>query len=288
MTRRPTHSEESETLPNLEVCLLGRRITCMTAPAIIKAIHKACVENKQFTVAHYNVHGFNLSMQLPWFYNFLQSVDIVHCDSIGILKALRYMGLNLPIQYRVSYSILLPQLLELCNRNHFSLYLLGSHPDHLTQALQRVQELYPNIRLSGHDGYFKPQDAAANDAVIAHINQFQPQVLLVGMGMPRQENWVRLNRHRLDANTILTCGAAIDRMAGVVPDCPKVLSNVGLEWMYRLWREPKRLAARYLLGNPAFLLQIMLAKFQVRPAELINVASDIQPELQSSQFSYTR
>lgn len=143
---------DAEALPNLDVHLLGRRITCMTATAIVGAIHSACVEQRKITVAHSNVHGFNLSMQLPWFYNFLQSADIVHCDGTGILKAIRIMGTELPIQYRVSYTQLLPKLLQHCDQHGLSLFLLGSECEHLQKALENVRTQYPNIRLSGHDG----------------------------------------------------------------------------------------------------------------------------------------
>jgi N-acetylglucosaminyldiphosphoundecaprenol N-acetyl-beta-D-mannosaminyltransferase len=260
---------DAEMLPNLDVHLLGRRITCMTATAIVGAIHSACVEQRKITVAHSNVHGFNLSMQLPWFYNFLQSADIVHCDGTGILKAIRFMGTELPLQYRVSYTQLLPKLLQHCDQHGLSLFLLGSEREHLQAALENVRTQYPNIRLSGHDGYFDMNDPVENDRVVEQINRVKPNVLLVGMGMPRQESWIRQNRHRLSTNAILAGGAAIDRLAGVVSTCPAYLSDAGLEWLYRLWHEPKRLATRYLLGNPAFLMQIALAKVQVRPAEVL-------------------
>jgi N-acetylglucosaminyldiphosphoundecaprenol N-acetyl-beta-D-mannosaminyltransferase len=270
-----------EALPSLDVHLLGRRITCMTAAAIVGAIHVACVEQRKITVAHSNVHGFNLSMQLPWFYNFLQSAEIVHCDGTGILKAIRFMGTKLPLQYRVSYTQLLPKLLQHCDQHGLSLFLLGSRHELLQKALENVQTQYPNIRLSGHDGYFDMNDPAENEPIVEKINQAKPNILLVGMGMPRQESWIRQNRPLLSVNAIMAGGAAIDRLAGVVSTCPNFLSDAGLEWLYRLWHEPKRLATRYLLGNPAFLMQIALAKVQVRPTEVL----EIQPQ---QRFSYLR
>lgn len=249
----------SERLPNLNVHLLGRRITCMTVPAIVEAIHAACVEDRKVTVANYNVHSFNLSMQLPWFYNFLQTAEIAHIDSIGILKAIQYMGQKLPIQYRASYSLLMPKLLEHCNRHGFSIFLLGSKPQYLEAALTRLRREYPNISCAGHHGYFAINNPTQNEAVIEQINRVKPNILVVGMGMPIQERWIHLNRSHLNVNAIMPGGAVIDRLAGVVSDCPTFISNLGLEWLYRLCREPKRLASRYLLGNPAFVLHIALA-----------------------------
>jgi N-acetylglucosaminyldiphosphoundecaprenol N-acetyl-beta-D-mannosaminyltransferase len=210
-------------------------------------------------------------MQLPWFYNFLQSAEITHCDSSGILKAISYMGLNLPIQYRVSYTVLMPELLEYCNQNGFSIFLLGSKHQHLEAAIDNLKQQYPHIHLYGHHGYFAKEDTAQNDVVIQEINRVKPQILVLGMGMPTQEKWVSLHRNRLNVNVIMLGGAVIDRLAGVVPDCPKFLANQGIEWLYRLCQEPKRLAPRYLLGLPAFILQIALAKCYTQPLRVEKV-----------------
>lgn len=263
--------DRSGTGVGFNINLLGRRITCMTAPAIVEAIDKACTENRKMIVAHYNVHSFNLSMQLPWFYEFMQSVEIVHCDGLGILKAIRWMGLTLPRQYRVSYTLLMPMLLQHCNQKGLSLFLLGAQPEHSQQALERLKLRFPEIHLTGHHGYFSLKDSHQNDAVIEQINQVKPHILLVGMGNPRQESWIKLHQHRLDVNVMMAGGAIIDRLAGAVPDCPRFLSNLGLEWLYRLFREPKRLAVRYLLGNPAFVLHIFLAKFMTPATESLEM-----------------
>ena len=258
------------TLPGMEVHLLGRKITCMTAPSVIQAVHNACAEERRITVLSCNVHGFNLSLQLPWFYESLQRADIVRCDSMGILKAIRFMGLNLPDTYQVSWTHLMSGLLDHCDQQGFSVFLLGSKPQHLQRALDRVRLQYPNIRLAGHHGYFSADNPAENNAVVEQINRVNPQILIVGMGMPVQEHWVRCNQDRLDVNAVMVGGAVIDRLAGVVPDCPELLANRGFEWLYRLIREPKRLWVRYVIGNLAFALQIALAKYSPFHAKLLD------------------
>lgn len=245
----------------LSVYLLERRIDCMSIYSIVEAIHKACRENKKITVANYNIHSFNLSMQLPWYYEFLQSAEIANCDSVGILKAIGYMGLDLPLDYRTSYTLLMPKVLENCNCKNYSVFLLGGKPQYLQTAIDNLQIKYPKASFGGYHGYFDKQDPQANQLAIEKINQFKPNVLIVGMGMPIQEHWVNQHRHNLQVNAIMLGGAIIDRMAGVVPDCPHMISDAGFEWFYRFCREPKRLAARYLLGNPAFALHIALAMF---------------------------
>lgn len=255
------NSPEILEFPILHVNLLGRQVTFITVSDIVDTINTACVEKKKIVIANYNVHSFNLSMQIPWFYNFLQNSEIAHCDGVGILKATEWMGLKLPLQYRASYTLLMPKLLEHCNQQRLSIFLLGAKPEHSKAAIERLQAQYPQMVIKGHHGYFDMQDPGQNNEVLNQISQAKPNILIVGMGMPIQENWICTNLEKIeDTNVIMSGGAAIDRLAGIVPDCPAFLSNIGLEWLYRLCREPKRLATRYLIGNLAFILHIILAK----------------------------
>lgn len=93
-------------------------------------------------------------------------------------------------------------------------------------------------------GYFELDEEAA---VVTAVNKFAPHVLMVGMGMPRQEAWVVRNVDKIDARAILTCGACMDYRAGVTVTPPRWAGRVGLEWLFRLVREPRRLAVRYLI-----------------------------------------
>lgn len=263
----------------------------MTRPEILANINRACEQNRRITVANYNTHAFNLSMQLPWFYSFLQQSELVHCDGAGILRGLRWLGLDIDREYRVSYTELMPELLAQCNREQRRVFLLGAKPSYLNAALERLGEQYPNALFLGQDGYFDRNNLAVNDAIVAAINEFKPHILIVGMGMPIQESWVQRYRDRLQVNAILVGGAVIDRLAGVVEDCPQWIADREWEWLYRLFREPKRLASRYLLGNPAFLLQVGLAKFatttanqlfsvnQINPADLFANAAYLDPDM---------
>ncbi len=285
-------STPPEALPNLCLHLLGRRITLMTTREILKSIDLACHQNRRITVANYNTHAFNLSMQLPWFHSFLQQSELVHCDGAGILRGLRWLGLAISPDYRVSYSELMPQLLAQCDRESRRVFLLGAKPEYLEGALSKLRAQYPHSTFAGQDGYFNRDDLPTNDDIVATINAFKPHILIVGMGMPIQESWVQRYRDRLQVNAILVGGAVIDRMAGMVQDCPQWIADRELEWVYRLTREPKRLASRYLLGNPAFLLQISLAKFansasnhlfwatKVSQGDLLMNAAYLDPEKQ--------
>lgn len=257
-----TDSLVEDVPPVVNADLLSRKLTCMTVKTLVNRINEACSINQRIIVANYNVNSFNLSIQFPWFYEFLQECEITHCDGLGILYALRFMGYRLPKEYRVSYSTLMPELLRHCASNGISVFLLGALPEVLQTALSNVRSEYQGLEVAGHHGYFSLEDDDVNLSIVERINSSRSNILIVGMGMPRQEYWIHRFSDQLDVNAILLGGAVIDRLAGVVKDCPLLLSNNGLEWLFRFSREPKRLFARYLFGNPAFALQVALAKYQ--------------------------
>jgi N-acetylglucosaminyldiphosphoundecaprenol N-acetyl-beta-D-mannosaminyltransferase len=109
-----------------------------------------------------------------------------------------------------------------------------------------------------HHGYFSiEQGAHDNLSVLKEIEEYAPNLLLIGMGMPRQEYWILENYDQLKANAILTAGACMDYVAGNVPTPPRWMGRTGLEWLYRLLNEPKRLWKRYLV-EPWYILGLIV------------------------------
>lgn len=254
--------------PIVKVNLLNRRIDFITIPTLIEMILACCQQQQKMLIASCNVHSFNLSMQLPWLHDYMRGADIVRCDGMGILKTVNYLGLDIKPVYRASGTKLIPALIEESRKEELSFFLLGSKAHYVDKAIHNVQERYPGIRIDGHHGYFDKHDLEACNAVLHKINCMQPDILIVGMGMPIQEDWIHRHYDSINAKVIIPCGAVIDRLAGRVSDCPPWVSSLGLEWLYRLMGEPKRLAARYLLGNPAFFLHILLSRTYDKPLSL--------------------
>lgn len=248
-----------DAFPRLCIYLLSRRITFMNTSEMVSEILSACTGNRQLVVASWNVHSFNLSFHIPWFQTFMNVADISYCDGSGILLAARYLGYKLPHSYRVAGgSDLIPSLLE--HSDELSFFLLGARPTVLQAAVERLRLQYPGIKISGHHGYFDQFDDVQNAQVIQQINEMKPNILIVGMGMPIQEKWIFKHKDQLRVNAIFPCGAVIDRLAGTVVNCPEWIAQLGYEWLFRLCQEPRRLAARYLIGNLAFALQLILAQ----------------------------
>jgi N-acetylglucosaminyldiphosphoundecaprenol N-acetyl-beta-D-mannosaminyltransferase len=131
----------------------------------------------------------------------------------------------------------------------------GRDKDALVQLAGRLRERYPGLAIVG--GYvppFRPLTTEEEDAVIDEINGAKPDIVWVGIGVPKQEKWMAAMRERLEAPVLVGVGAAFDFHAGLVPQAPRWIQSVGLEWAYRLGQEPGRLWRRYLRYNPRFVI----------------------------------
>jgi N-acetylglucosaminyldiphosphoundecaprenol N-acetyl-beta-D-mannosaminyltransferase len=205
-------------------------------------------------VMYVNAHVVNESRAVPELRRALETADLVYCDGYGVRLAARV--LEVPVPHRMTGADWVWGLAAMCEMSGSSLYLLGSDPPVARDAATRLQRWYPDLRIAGaHHGYFD-LDSPHNERVIEDINARQPDIVLVGMGTPKQELWIQRYGDRLDADVLWTVGALLDYIAGRVPRAPRWLADNGLEWIWRLAIEPHRMWRRYLLGNPKFLSRV--------------------------------
>jgi N-acetylglucosaminyldiphosphoundecaprenol N-acetyl-beta-D-mannosaminyltransferase len=124
-------------------------------------------------------------------------------------------------------------------------------------------ERFPDLHIVGiHHGYFdKAPGSPENEAVIQQINDVQPNILVIGFGMPLQEQWLMRNWERIEANVALTGGAVFDYVSGQLRRGPRWMTDHNMEWLARLIIEPRRLWRRYLIGNPLFLWRVLKQRF---------------------------
>ena len=206
-------------------------------------------------VSYVNAHVLNQSLSNPDLGQALRASDLVYCDGYGVRLAARLIGLTVP--YRMTGADWIWGVAALCQKSERSLYLLGSDPGSSAEAAAALRRWYPTLDVRGtHHGYFG-LETAHSERVLEHIAEHRPDVLLVGMGTPQQEMWVDRNWDRIDASVVWTVGALFDYVAGRVPRAPHWIADNGLEWIFRLAVEPRRMWRRYLLGNPAFLYRVL-------------------------------
>ena len=206
-------------------------------------------------VAYVNAHVINQSFDNPDVRRALLASDLVYCDGYGVRLAAKTIGL--PVPHRMTGADWIWGVAALCEAAGRSLYLLGSEPGTAAEAAAELKRWYPTLQITGsHHGYFElggPHD----QRVLEHINERQPDILLVGMGTPQQELWVQRHFDDLDATVVWTVGALFEYVSGRIRRAPHWMSDNGLEWIFRLAVEPRRMWRRYLLGNPVFLRRVI-------------------------------
>jgi N-acetylglucosaminyldiphosphoundecaprenol N-acetyl-beta-D-mannosaminyltransferase len=238
--------------------VLGNKVTDLTTAELLAEVDSIIARDASEVILNTNVHGINLAQRLPWLKDYRNSVRITHADGAGIALGARLLGYRLGP--RVCINDFIWDLAKYCRENDRSIFLLGAARDVVTRAAAVLRQREPQIRIAGvHDGYFAKQ-GPETDRVVAEINAARPDILLVGFGMPVQEQWVRDNASRLNVNVIMVVGGFFDRLSGVVPWTPRWMTDNGLEWVYLSLRRPRRFFERYLVGNPKFVLQVLLER----------------------------
>jgi N-acetylglucosaminyldiphosphoundecaprenol N-acetyl-beta-D-mannosaminyltransferase len=148
-------------------------------------------------------------------------------------------------------------------------FLFGSTPATLQRLEANLTKRYPGLCLVGsYSPPFRALDPVEEETAIEMINRSGAQIVWVGLGAPKQERWMAVNRSRLSANVLIGVGAAFDFHAGVVKQAPMALQRSGLEWLHRLYVEPRRLWRRYLRTNPRFVAGVIMQKTRLRAFEI--------------------
>jgi len=248
-----------------EVCVLGTKFRPVTRDELIsflRATVKGRSQNaKRVTVLNVNVHALNIAYERSKFQQILNEADLVFCDGFGALLGAWLSGYRPPIDGRHTPPDFLEDIARACHDADSGLFLLAGVEGVAEEAARKLTAAVPGLRVAVHHGYFG-KNGPDNDAVVERVNAFRPGLLLVGFGMPIQEEWIRDNRSRLDADGIFSMGACLDFYTGRTARGPRWLTQFGLEWATRLVTEPRRLFGRYMIGNPLFLLRVL--KEQVR------------------------
>lgn len=212
-------------------------------------------EGRTRRVMYVNAHVLNQSLESDELATALRRADLVYCDGYGVRIAAKALETQVP--HRMTGADWVWGLAALCEADGKSVYLLGSEPTVAARAAERLRRWYPRLRIVGaHHGYFEI-DSPHNERVIEDINARRPDIVLVGMGTPKQELWVDRHADQVEAGVLWTVGALFDYVSGRVPRAPRWLADNGLEWIFRLGIEPQRMWRRYLIGNPMFLSRVM-------------------------------
>lgn len=235
------------TLPR-SVTVMGERVTPLTPEAWLDAVAEAVETRERRVFVSQNMHGMAVIKRDPVMRALHARAHVVRVDGMPIVWIARAAGRPVRRAQRAGFMDLMQPLMARAARSGWRVYVLAGEPGVAERAAQRLRAQHVGLQIATDDGYFDiaPGGADAHER-IERMRTFDPQVVLVGLGMPRQERFVHDHEAALPSTAILTCGAAFDYVAGTVPMCPRWMSAIGLEWAFRLVAEPRRLAHRYLI-----------------------------------------
>ncbi len=226
--------------------LLGVRVQPLALEDILSHIAEAIGSGKKLIIANHNLHSIYLFHRDEKMRRLFAMADVVHADGMSIVALGRILGYPFDRSYRVTYGDLLPRLAERAAAESWRLFYLGAEPGVAERGAALLRSRYPGLEIAAMHGYFDPT-GPANEERLKQIAAFRPNVLLVGMGMPRQEHWIVDNVGRLDTDVVMTAGAAIEWVMGILRPCPRWVSDHGLQWLWRLVWHPRRVWRRYLV-----------------------------------------
>ena len=203
-------------------------------------------------LAFANPDCFNIAVKHDAYRDTLKNAERVFADGIGVHLACGMLDVSM--KANLNGTDLFPRLCELAQAENLSIYLLGARPGIVDKMVDSVAGEYPGLKIAGtRHGYF---DHNEESAVIEQINASNADILLVAFGAPRQEIWIAENRERLNVGLALGVGGLFDFISGSMPRAPLWMREIGLEWCFRLYQEPRRMWRRYIIGNPLFLFRV--------------------------------
>jgi exopolysaccharide biosynthesis WecB/TagA/CpsF family protein len=239
------------------VRLFGLPIGRWTEGELTEAVCDAARGKHPLFVTYLNAHNVNVSARDSRYVATLARADVVYADGMSVVWASRLLaGRGLP--ERVNAGDFFPAFCRACAGRGLSLYLLGSEPRVSSRCANRLCSTVPGLRIAGAtDGFWgRGGEFESEERLIESIRRAGPDILLVGLGVPRQELWAERHAADLGVPVIWCVGALFEYYGGRRARAPVWMRRLGLEWAFRLALEPRRLARRYLLGNAEFLWRV--------------------------------
>ena len=241
-----------------EIKIFNIKIHPLRRSDFLSIIRSSMEMGRQITQVGVNSATINEIVRNEELRHAVNNSDLVHIDGMSVVWALRSLGYKVP--ERVATPDLADDILIMANRAKLSVFLFGAKEKTLLLCRKNIEETYPDLRISGcRNGYYSPEE---EQGIFDMINEANPDILLLGMSSPKKELFFENYRHKLNAKYILGVGGYFDIVSGLIKRAPKWMQNSGLEWLYRLMQEPRRLWKRYLIGIHQFFWLVFKEKFR--------------------------
>ena len=236
---------------NQRVNILGVGAMPMDLPKAVATLERWRAEKRRDYVCLISVHGLVVAQRDPVIRESLNRSGLAAEDGMPLVWWSRLAGFARA--RRVCGSDLMEAVCAFGVARNYRHYFYGASPRTLELLVERLQQRHPGLIVAGYRSPpFRDLTAAEDADDIAAINELRPDFVWIGLGMPKQEKWMVDHLGKIEATALLGVGAAFDFHAGTKPRAPIWMQRSGLEWLFRLMTEPRRLAHRYLIDNALF------------------------------------
>ncbi|MEW6652829.1 MAG: WecB/TagA/CpsF family glycosyltransferase, partial [Bacteroidota bacterium] len=226
--------------------ILGCEISDYSYEEILQYVENCIENNKRLNLTYVNAHLALLVKKNPNFQKLLNSF-FIYTDGIGIFCAKRMLLKEQ--SFRTVATDLNSLILELADKRKFRVFFFGGSVQACIVLRDKLKSLFPSLCVTG----IMSREIQINDELIEKLNASESDILFVGLGTARQEEWIVQNEVNVNIPVKIAVGSGIDYLAGTYKRAPKIMQRVGLEWLFRLIYDPRRLWRRYILGLPHFI-----------------------------------
>lgn len=249
------------------VHILGAKVHRVSLNDSVELIEKFISDKKKHQVCVPNVYTTVLMQRDEEFKEIHNSSSLAIPDGMPLVWVSRLYGKPIPV--RVSGTELFLESAKIASQKGYKFFILGGSPGIPEKIKKKLNEKYQTLKIIGtySPPFVREFSEEETHRMISMINNVKPDVLWVGMTAPKQEKWIGKHLDKLQVHVAVGVGMAFDILAGEKKRAPKLIQNVGLEWLYRLCKEPKRLWKRYLIGNTVFIWLVIKEFLRVRILE---------------------
>ena len=242
---------------NKDIEIIGIRIHQLNLKEAISQIESFIRSGDKHQVCVTNVYSVVTMQKDEEFRKINNSSSLVVADGMPLVWVSKLYGQSIP--ERVSGSDILYRLCKIAVKKQYKLFFLGSTKETLDKMCSNLAKSFPGLQIVGvYSPPFKDCFSEADNSImIDKVNEAKPDILWVGMTAPKQEKWIYHNLDKLNVQVAIGIGAVFDFVAGKVKRAPKWMQKIGLEWLFRLTQEPRRLWRRYLVGNTIFIWLVL-------------------------------
>jgi N-acetylglucosaminyldiphosphoundecaprenol N-acetyl-beta-D-mannosaminyltransferase len=242
-----------------EIKEFGIKICPLSMAELVNFLEESLASNQSpILISGVNAYAIVQASEDKTYHDYLLNSTVINIDGISVVLALRFLGHS--VKERVSCPDLFHELVKLALKKQYSIYLLGSKYEIVSEAARNLQIRYPGLKVAGFEaGFF---DAEKEKEIVKDIKLNKPKMLFLGMPSPKKEAFAFRNTEELNIPLMLGVGGLFDIEAGMIKRAPLWIQRMGLEWFYRFIQEPRRMWRRYLIGNIRFILLVLREKIR--------------------------